>query len=303
MSLPLSRYPSVVVVAPVSAVVATVAVPVVVIVVVPVVAVIIVDHTMPEFNFDRLNDENYHNWKTYMEAILIRKSLWAVVVGLERHPGGTEGNKKVRDFRTKQLQARAEIILHVMPNQLSHCSHEDPMIIWNTLADVHSPRGRSTIITLRRRLHKLHLERNEPMSAYVARARELARLLYEAGHVLSEDDLLLAITAGLPQSYNPFLISLDTLPDSEYTLDGVIPRIINEYTRQSLSASAPRAQNQAALEDAAMAVTTPRIRRPISDITCYKCNQKGHYQANCPLLKQNPADTANAVDFLDDDSF
>jgi hypothetical protein len=40
--------------------------------------------------FDCLNDENYHNWKTYIEAILVRKGLWPVVIGLERHPGGTE---------------------------------------------------------------------------------------------------------------------------------------------------------------------------------------------------------------------
>jgi hypothetical protein len=55
--------------------------------------------------FDPLNDENYHDWKTYMEAILVRKGLWPVVIGLERHPGGIEGTKKVCDFRTRQAQA------------------------------------------------------------------------------------------------------------------------------------------------------------------------------------------------------
>jgi hypothetical protein len=173
------------------------------------------------------------------------------------------------------------------------------MIIWNTLADVHSPRGRSTIITLRRRLHKLHLEQNEAMATYIARARQLAKLLSEAGHTLSKDDLLLAITAGLPHSYNPFLVSLDTLPDSEHTLDGVIPRLINEFTRQSLSYT-PRARTQTVpASDDAMAITTI-TRRPISEITCFKCGQKGHYQSNCPTLIQGSsnADSINAVDFF-----
>lgn len=259
---------------------------------------------MPEAQFDRLNDENYYDWKTYMEAILVRKGLWGVVSGLERHPGGTEGTKKVRDFRTKQFQARAEIILHVMPSQLSHCSDDDPMIVWNTLMDVHSPRGRSTIITLRRRLHKLRLDRNEVMSAYIARARQLAKLLSEAGHTLSDDDLLLAITSGLPNSYNPFLVSLDTLPDSEYTLDCIIPRLINEYTRQTLSYTPTRSQNHSITsDDVAMAVTGATPRRPISEITCFNCGQKGHYQSDCPLPKQKQSntETANAVEATDDD--
>jgi hypothetical protein len=121
---------------------------------------------MLELNFDHLNDENYNNWKTYMEAMLVQKGLWPIVSGSERHPGGSEGTKKVRDFRTRLSYTRAEITLHVEPFQLAHCSHNDPMIIWNTLADVHSPRGCSTIITLCCRLHKLHLEQNEAMATY-----------------------------------------------------------------------------------------------------------------------------------------
>jgi hypothetical protein len=103
-----------------------------------------------------------------------------------------------------------------MPSQLAHCSYDDPMIIWNTLADVHSPCGCSTIITLHHHLHRTHLEWNEVMSTYIACAQHLAKLLSEAGHALSDDDLLLAIMAGLPHSYNPFLVSLNTLPDSAW---------------------------------------------------------------------------------------
>ncbi|KAF9443673.1 hypothetical protein P691DRAFT_841147 [Macrolepiota fuliginosa MF-IS2] len=61
------------------------------------------------------------------------------------------------------------------------------------------------------------------MSAYIAQACTIVHKLIDAGHHISDDDLLLAITAGLPHFYDPFLVSIDTLSDSEYTLELIIP--------------------------------------------------------------------------------
>ena len=119
-------------------------------------------------NFDKLTDGNFHEWKIYMEALLMRKNLLDYVDGTERHPRGTEGSKKVKEFYRKQLEARAKIILRVTPSQLTHCQNMDPMIIWNDLITIHSSRGRSTIIALRRRFQQLRLENSKTMSAYVA---------------------------------------------------------------------------------------------------------------------------------------
>ena len=75
---------------------------------------------MPTENFDKLTDGNFHEWKIYIEALLTRKGLLGYVDGTKRHPGGTEGSKKVREFYRKQLETRAEIILRVTPSQLAH---------------------------------------------------------------------------------------------------------------------------------------------------------------------------------------
>ena len=101
-----------------------------------------------ETNFDKLTDGNFHEWKIYMEALLTRKGLLDYVNGTERHPRGTEGSKKVKEFYHKQSEARAKIILHVTPSQLAHCHDMDPMIIWNNLITIHSSHGHSTIIAL-----------------------------------------------------------------------------------------------------------------------------------------------------------
>ena len=48
--------------------------------------------------FDNLADGNYMEWKIYMETLLVRKNLLSVINGTERHPGGKEGTKSVKDF-------------------------------------------------------------------------------------------------------------------------------------------------------------------------------------------------------------
>jgi hypothetical protein len=232
-------------------------------------------------NFDKLTDGNYHEWKIYMEALLTRKDQLDYVDGTKRHPGGTEGSKKVKDFYRKQSEARAEIVLRVTPSQLAHCRDPDPMTIWNNLITIHSSRGRSTIIALRRCFHRLRLEHTETMSAYVARVRHIAFLLEEADVTVADDDIILAITSGLPRSYDSFLISLDATPDDDYTLTYVITRLVNEYQRQHAHQNPHRDQPASASDNAAfVANSTPR--RDLSFITCFGCGQKGHYQINCP---------------------
>jgi len=105
-----------------------------------------------------------------------------------------------------------------MPSQLAHCCDLDPMVIWNNLINIHSSHGHSTIIALRHHFHRLCLERSETMPAYIARVCHTAFLLEEASVIVTDDDIILAVTSGLPHSYDPFLISLNATSDLHYTL-------------------------------------------------------------------------------------
>lgn len=167
-----------------------------------------------------------------MTAVLVRKRLFGVVDGLEGPSGGAEGTKKVKRSHNRKARARAELILHVSPSQLIHCSHEDPAVIWTALATAHAGYRRSTINSLRSRLYQLHLEGSETMLAFVQRARHVACLIKEAGGKVSDNDIILAITTGLPSSYDPCIASFDTLPDSEYNLVTIVAELIFEYQRQ-----------------------------------------------------------------------
>ena len=63
---------------------------------------------------------------------------------------------------------------------------------------IHSSHGHSTIIALHHRFHCLCLKHTETMSTYVAQVRHVAFLLEEADVTVTDDDIILAITSGLP---------------------------------------------------------------------------------------------------------
>ena len=84
--------------------------------------------------------------------------------------------------------------------------------------------------------------------------------------------------ARLPHLYDQFLVSLDTLSDSNYTLNVVITCLNNEYQRQCMyshppsepSTNTPRPQ----AGNEALSAVAPTSW--IAHITCFTCGYKGH---------------------------
>jgi hypothetical protein len=128
------------------------------------------------------------------------------------------------------------------------------------------------------------------MSAYIARVRHIAFLLEEAEVKVTNDDIVLAITSGLPHSYNPFLISLNATADTNYTLPHIVTCLINEYQHQQNSNHSRYTQTTKTTQTTgeAMAVADSVPRRDLTNIMCFLCGKKGHYQINCPTHVQAP---------------
>lgn len=229
-----------------------------------------------------------------MKALLIRKGLWYVVDGSETRPAGSPGTKNVRSFVRKQAEAIAEITLALDSSQLSFISSDDPKEVWDYLASIHQGRGVATRLTLRRRFNRLDKSADESMQSFISTARRLAAQLREVGATVDDEDLILAITGGLPRSYNTFIVSLDSTPADDLTLDYVVSRLLNEELRQVGDRAARDAsQARADHNNVAMSAVASRVATPLARITCFKCGNKGHYQVNCPDAKER--DSANVA--------
>ncbi|KAH9941387.1 gag-polypeptide of LTR copia-type-domain-containing protein [Amylocystis lapponica] len=155
-----------------------------------------------------------------------------------------------------------------------------PSEMWESLRMIHQARGFGTRMLLCRAFFKMQVRPGQSMASWIGDVHHAGSNLMEIGANLDDEDLVLVVTNGLPPSYKPLVINLDATPADELTFNYVIMRLLNEESRQAtLCVSAAPSSTTAT----AASTSTEKLRRPLSTITCFKCNQKGHYQANCPL--------------------
>ncbi len=105
---------------------------------------------------------------------------------------------------------------------------------------------------------------------------------------------------GLPSSYERFIITLDSTPPANLTLDYVINRLLNEESGQAVVIEPER-------ENVAMAVSPDRHskRTGLAHITCHGCGKKGHFKLICPheLLSSKSEEAHMGVELDSDDAF
>ena len=219
-----------------------------------------------------------------MEAVLVRKQLMQIVDGSKVMPLGSPNSKAVLAFKRSQSEARAEIILCLEPSQLPHARDPDPKVIWEELDAVHRSRGFATRLALRRKFLFLKKKQDQSMQSWIADVRDAAHRLQDADAEASDEDIILVLTQGLPSEFDNFVVSLDATDASLLTLDYVITRLLNEEARQGIVIT-PRAESALA-----------SLRRDLQNITCFHCQNKGHYKSQCPQLSPNPAEATSSKD-------
>ena len=264
---------------------------------------------MPSPSIAKLNDSNYTEWVVGMRATLIRRGLWEVVERSETdtRPNGSDNTKAVRSWRAKRQEAQAELLLHVEPSQYPHVADEDdPYAAWEALRSVHQSRGFATRNTLHRNFMRMTKRNDQPMSAWVADVRRAAyNLRAIAPSMVSDSDIISVLTGGLPSSYAPFVVTLDSTPESLLTLEYAITRLLNEEARQSCVTPRSNALRTAAVSNSDEALsaqdapaTKTKVATPIERITCFRCQAKGHYARTCtapaPAPRTEAANQARA---------
>ena|SRR6202789_1554679 len=121
------------------------------------------------------------------------------------------------------------------------------------------------------------------MEGWIGEVRGLANRLKAIDVDVSDEDTIVILTAGLPPSYTPIVISFDALENSKLTLDFVITRLLNEEGRQA-TPSFPPVDIKTEDPNVNTALNVSKFR---SDVQCFYCLLKGHYSSVCPQKEKD----------------
>jgi gag-polypeptide of LTR copia-type len=120
------------------------------------------------------------------------------------------------------------MILRVEDNQLVHMISPDPIEIWLTLQRIHQAAGFATSLSLRQKFLTAKKSDHQTMQAWIGQIQGLAFCMEHVKIAVTDQDKILAITMGLPPSFNNVIINFDSMSPGTLTLDLVIAHLLNE---------------------------------------------------------------------------
>jgi gag-polypeptide of LTR copia-type/Domain of unknown function (DUF4219)/Zinc knuckle len=250
-------------------------------------------------HFTHLNNSNYAEWAVHMQAVLVRRGLWSKVINIvvnENEKDAAEVAAEIEDLKkrdcTEMDEACTEMVLRVEDGQLSHMCSSNPMEVWQTLCCMHLAAGFATSLALCQKFLTTKKGTSQLMQAWIGHIQSLAFRMEEAKIEVTDQDWILALTMGLPASYDAVIINFDSTAPEHLMLNHVITWLLNKEARQA-SNSVMTIDEEDIHDEVLITMQKSRDRCPhatgrnaSADIICYFCDEKGHYKSECPVRRE-----------------
>lgn len=226
--------------------------------------------TEDKIPFELLDVDNYATWARRMKYLLIIKGLWTAVSSDTVEPDKNE-------------KAMAQIGLHMKDHHLAtleRCTTAKQA--WEELQTIFQAKSNARKRQLRKELSQLKMGAAEPLTKYVARAKEIQNQLRAAGHEVTDQEVAWALLAGLSPAYDTVVTVLESSTEAELKLDDLLPKLMPVEQRLT-KAESPSWREEAALT----AKRNPGNLRRKETRTCWTCGEPGHIAKDCDK-KQRP---------------
>ncbi|PKU80787.1 Retrovirus-related Pol polyprotein from transposon TNT 1-94 [Dendrobium catenatum] len=183
----------------------------------------------------------------------------------------------------------------ISPSVLPHVSNlATTAEIWSVLEHRFQATNRSKVIQLKNTLHHISLK-NQTMTQYLSEIKSLVDQITAAGSTVDDEDVVLYILQGLPNSYQSFKTSIRTMLHP-VSLDSLYSLLISEEIHVSSDVA-----KETALQESKMAFYTYRGGRgrrsrgrqqssgnehpprpnENTQVSCQICLKRGHSAPNC----------------------
>ena len=176
--------------------------------------------------------------------------------------------------------AWVEIVLQVEDSQLVHMWERDPEVICRNLAQVHVAQGFAMWLALWRQFLHLVNSEQESMVAWVGRVKGFSFRLEDIGVEVLDEDQILALTNGLDNYWDSFVMSLDAMAPKLLKMTHVVDHLLNkdmhQESRDEETVSGKLEKVYVAKGDSGSGSGGLGAAR-----TCWRCVEAGHIKMFC----------------------
>ena len=224
-----------------------------------------------------LNGKNYPSWRVQCRMALMREGLWGIVAGTEQAPDETAGADERAKFSARSDRALATVVLAVDPSLLYLIGEPvDPTVVWQKLAGQFQKKTWANKLCLRKRLFTMKLSDAGTVREYIKGMTETFDELSAIGDPTTDEDKVVYLLAGLPESYDVLVTALESGTDAVPSMETVTERLLRE--EQKLKDREDT--------DDSKKLLVARYKKQSGPFTCHYCKKPGHFKKDCRKFLQ-----------------
>ena len=196
-----------------------------------------------------------------------------------------ELEKKIDEYYQKDSLVKQHIFSTISDRLLLRVQNLDKVSkIWEEIRTIHEGKTELVQIDLRRRLQETQCEEGGDVKAHFGELYRLRESLAGMGVSIDDKDFSAIIMGSLPETYRPLLSSVNAAarisqkPLTSYELVNVVTE---EYEHRQLYRGTSKKGGNSALSANTGTKKNRAGNSANEDITCYNCDRKGHYKADC----------------------
>ena len=137
----------------------------------------------------QLNGSNYGTWKIQCKMAQVKDGLWGVVDNTDPAPSVSDSEDKKAKYKSKKDKALATIVLSIEPALLYIIDEpNDPVVVWQKLADQFQKKTWANKLVLRRKLQSLKLKDGGSVQQHIREMTETFNELSVMGVAMDDED-------------------------------------------------------------------------------------------------------------------
>ena len=187
----------------------------------------------------------------------------------------------MQSLSSEKTKALATIVLAIDPSLLYLIGDpDDPIVVWNKLADQFQKKTWANKLALRRKLYSLRLKEGGSVQEHIKAMTEIFNALAVVGDAVEEEDRVVHLLASLPDSYGMLVTALEANAEVP-KLEVVMERLLHEERKLRDREYAIGSHDRAMLT----MLTKPKSKS--KGPKCHNCGKLGHIRQNCYELNES----------------
>lgn len=222
--------------------------------------------------------KNFDSWRVEAKAYLATKGHWKCFDGTE-----TDSDKNFLAIQAMNLLLTAPLYTYTEGCTMAKDA-------WTAIENAFTDTGVGRRSDLLVQLVTLKLGDCSSMEDYVHMKLLMASKMKKAGCELGDDIIAYTMLGGLPEEYRPMKMAIENTQaklSSDYVQNRLLQEVAIAQSNEN-GASAMFAKKRHNYKNKKKQQTEPKSKSQTKQsVTCYACDEEGHFANKCPKKKQN----------------